>query len=146
MKTRPDFSPVMLAGFLQARFESRSKSRRKWLNDLRKRAGITERQMDSALNGRLRQAAARARLWGALGIVPADYGIGLVDGGKQEFVSAHGRTGAGAPGLREGGAKVRRGPSGPVSEKTAKPGGVRAQGLADLVDAKRAMERINDDG
>ncbi|MEX3008986.1 hypothetical protein [Hoeflea sp. TYP-13] len=94
MKPRPDFSPLVLAGFLQIRLgglhcrhgkvlETCSTCRRNYLIELRKNADITERQLDSALHGRLRQAAARERLWAALNCAPPDHGIRLLSNGQQ---------------------------------------------------------------
>lgn len=85
----PDFSPSMLRLFVQARclhgvssgiFKDIKAAQR----GLRKAAGITSAAFDVAWSGRLNKAATRAKLWGALGTVPGDYGITLTDDGGQQ--------------------------------------------------------------
>jgi hypothetical protein len=101
--TRPDFSPAMLSFFLRARahfahgnrdaegaqkgkhparcgFQATAKREKAmW----RKLARVTHAEMEFAWMGRLLSPAPRARLWGALGHVPGDYGILLTHGGQE---------------------------------------------------------------
>ena len=95
---RPEFSPQMLRLFLMARISDavfraggpkpaggvRYDATRKAKAVIRKSAGVTNFEFNFAWAGRLTEAAPRARLWGALGCVPADHGITLTaDGGQQ---------------------------------------------------------------
>lgn len=95
MKTRPDFSPANLSKFLRIRLavlecrhtatcKACSRCRGKYLENRRKEAGLTTAQMYAALIGRLNAAGPRDRLWRAIGCAPADHGIRLLGGGKQE--------------------------------------------------------------
>lgn len=91
--TRPDFSPAMLSFFLRARahfahanhparcgFQAAAKREKAiW----RKLARVTHAEMEFAWMGRLLSPAPRARLWGALGHAPGDYGILLTHGGQE---------------------------------------------------------------
>lgn len=51
---------------------------------LRKAAGVTSAAFDVAWSGRLNTAATRLKLWGALGVIPADHGVMLTDDGGQQ--------------------------------------------------------------
>ncbi|MER2535504.1 MAG: hypothetical protein ABTQ31_10125 [Rhizobiaceae bacterium] len=75
----PDFSPAMLKFFLRARAMHEGKPARA---RLRKAARVTVAEMDMAWMGRLERPDPRARLWGALGHVPADHGVMLNHGGQ----------------------------------------------------------------
>ncbi len=99
MTTRPDFSPPVLAGFIRVRKRVASCShtpldavpcqrcQNKVRDELRRAAGVTCAEMDMAMHGRLASAVPRDHLWRALGIVPADYRIRLLNGGKQEGIN-----------------------------------------------------------
>lgn len=76
----PDFSPSMLRFFLRARVAHEGKAVRA---RLRKAARVTVAEMDMAWMGRLLRPDPRARLWGALGHVPADHGFCLTHGGQE---------------------------------------------------------------
>lgn len=92
MSARPDFSPAMLRLFLRARAvnaafglrgpdaATAARLSRAWL---RKSAGVTAKVFALAWTGRLNSADARAKLWGALGIVPGDHRVRLTDDGGQ---------------------------------------------------------------
>ncbi|OJU12734.1 MAG: hypothetical protein BGN85_08695 [Alphaproteobacteria bacterium 64-11] len=88
----PDFSPAMLRFFLRGRvaFATHGLSggalmdaTRKAKAQIRKAAGVTNTAFDLAFMGRLDNGRDRARLWGALGIVPGDRGVLLTDDGGQ---------------------------------------------------------------
>lgn len=98
---RADFSPTVLKGFLRARVDIAAygaafpdpprkgadftKARREALAEIRKRAGVTEVQLDLAWHGRALSLEARGKIWlHGLGIDPAAYGVRLIEGGKQE--------------------------------------------------------------
>ncbi|MDF1606971.1 hypothetical protein PZ897_02140 [Hoeflea sp. YIM 152468] len=95
---RPEFSPAMLKVFLRARIADavfraggaepaggvRYDATRKAKAGIRKAAGVTNFEFNFAWTGRLNTAEARAKLWGALGHVPADHGVTLTDDGGQE--------------------------------------------------------------
>lgn len=101
--SRPDFSPAMLAFFLRARAHFAHASRaaagpqtskppvrggfqamaRHEKTRLRKLARVTHAEIEFAWMGRLLSPEPRARLWGALGHVPGDYGILLTHGGQE---------------------------------------------------------------
>lgn len=98
---RADFSPIMLKGFLRARVDIAAynaaypdpprkgadftAARREALATIRKRAGVTEVQLDLAWHGRALSLEARQKIWlQGLGIDPAAYGVRLVEGGRQE--------------------------------------------------------------
>nr|WP_210282388.1 hypothetical protein [Mesorhizobium sp. RMAD-H1] len=51
--------------------------------EIRKRARVTHGALDLAWMGRLNNPDDRVRIWGALGIVPADYGVTLTHGGQE---------------------------------------------------------------
>jgi hypothetical protein len=94
----PNFSPLMLKLFLRARISDavfraggaepsgrvRHDSTRKAKAAIRKAAGVTGFQFDAAWAGRLIGAEPRLKLWGALGLVPADHGVILTDDGGQQ--------------------------------------------------------------
>ncbi|MGE0425286.1 MAG: hypothetical protein AB7O88_23710 [Reyranellaceae bacterium] len=94
---RPDFSPAMLRFFLAARFArarhdavadgagpSRARRTARAETDrLRRLARVTAVEMDMARASQLLSPEARARLWGALGHVPAEHGIVLTHGGQE---------------------------------------------------------------
>jgi len=96
----PDFSADMLKSFLRIRVgylvmnaaypaPPKRPEHPKKIEDgvkarIRKAAGVTAVHFDMAWHGRALSVVPRARLWGALGIDPADYGIRLLDLGKQE--------------------------------------------------------------
>lgn len=94
---QPDFSPSMLRLFLRARISDavfraggpapaggvRYDAARKAKAGIRKAAGVTNFEFNFAWAGHLRAAATRAKLWGALGCVPAEHGVTLTDDGGQ---------------------------------------------------------------
>ena len=80
MTGRPDYSPAMLRFFLRARAAHHGKA---ITARLRKAARVTLAEFDMAWMGRLNSPEPRLRLWGALGIVPADHGILLTHGGQE---------------------------------------------------------------
>tara|TARA_R100000655_G_scaffold82265_1_gene121772 strand:+ start:526 stop:804 length:279 start_codon:yes stop_codon:yes gene_type:complete len=87
--TKPEFSPEMLRLFVRARClhavsAGISRDIKAAKAGLRKAAGVTSAAFDIAWSGRLNRAETRARLWGAMGCVPADHGITLTDDGGQE--------------------------------------------------------------
>ena len=88
----PEFSPAMLRLFLRGRVNhaafgltggARFDAIRDAKRDIRKRADVTNFVLDFAWMGRLNTATDRAKLWGALGIVPGDHGVRLTDDGGQ---------------------------------------------------------------
>lgn len=92
MSGGPEFSPRMLRLFLQARVlhaaeglahGARADALRAAKAAIRRRAKVTHFEFNFAWRGLLGDAATRARLWAALGIVPAEHGVTLVDGGGQ---------------------------------------------------------------
>jgi hypothetical protein len=89
----PDFSPLMLKQFLTLRvammvrldFPSQPRSGEKAaLADLRKRSGLSRDEFDLACKGKLKTGIPRAKIWAALWIDPASFGILLTDDGGQE--------------------------------------------------------------
>ncbi|OJX99085.1 MAG: hypothetical protein BGP07_03220 [Rhizobiales bacterium 63-22] len=91
--TKPVFSPAMLRLFLMGHAERfalehddmpREKALRAFRSYVRHTAGVTAAIIDQAFAGRLCNASARVRLWGFLGLIPADLGVMLLDNGKQE--------------------------------------------------------------
>ena len=93
----PDFSPQMLGKFLQLRvahmvrvsFPSVGKSAEKAAcAELRKLSGLTRDQFALAFAGRLREGRARAKIWAALWVDPAEFNLLLTDDGKQEVRDA----------------------------------------------------------
>jgi hypothetical protein len=89
----PDFSHQMLKSFLHLRvkamvlidYPSIGKSGEKAAKvTLRKRSGLTRDEFDLAWSGRLTEGRARARIWAALWVDPADFGLLLTDDGGQE--------------------------------------------------------------
>lgn len=89
----PEYSPRMLRLFLHARClhaadgltgGARFDALKRAKTRLRKSAGVSNFEFDFAWMGRLHSAAARAKLWGACGVVPGDYGITLTDDGGQQ--------------------------------------------------------------
>jgi hypothetical protein len=90
---KPDFSPTMLRDFLHLRvkamvlidFPSVGKSgERAAKTDLRKRSGLSREEFDLAWAGRLKEGRARAKIWAALWVDPATFGLLLTDDGRQE--------------------------------------------------------------
>lgn len=77
----PEFSPAMLRLFLRARAVHEGSAER-FSRRTRKAAGVTVAQFESAWTGRLASPQPRSRLWGALGLVPADHGVMLNPGGQ----------------------------------------------------------------
>ena len=91
----PDFSPSMLKTFLRLRVghmanlafpSTRNTAERGARTELRKISRLTRAEFDDAWNGRLKGGQARARIWAALWVDPADYGQVLTDDGGQETV------------------------------------------------------------
>lgn len=94
----PEFSPAMLRLFLRARISDavfraggatpsggvRYDATRKAKAAIRKAACVTNFEFNFAWAGRLTNAETRAKLWGALGCVPADHGVVLTDDGGQQ--------------------------------------------------------------
>lgn len=93
----PEFSSSMLKLFLRARISDavfraggsepsggvRYDATRKAKAAIRKAAGVTNFEFNFAWAGRLMRAETRVKLWGALGVVPADHGVILTDDGGQ---------------------------------------------------------------
>ncbi|APH71427.1 hypothetical protein [Aquibium oceanicum] len=77
----PEYSPAMLRLFLRARAVHEGSAAR-FARRTRKAAKVTEAQFESAWTGRLTSPQPRSRLWGALGLVPADHGVMLTAGGQ----------------------------------------------------------------
>ena len=93
----PDFSPSMLKTFLRLRVRhmanlafpsTRNTAERGAKTELRKSSGLTRSEFEDAWNGRLKGGQARARIWVALWVDPADCGQLLTDDGGQETVHA----------------------------------------------------------
>jgi hypothetical protein len=102
-----DFSPTMLKGFLHARCEmagyravfpdpkastrrpprSFEAARAAEKERIRKSAGVSVEQIDLAWSGRTLGVEPREKLWRALGVDLATYGVKLVDYGKWEKVA-----------------------------------------------------------
>jgi len=87
MSRAPEFSPAMLrlhltARAMLARIDDRH-SAKEFARVLAKRAGVRLRSVQLAIDGRLKKADPRVRLWAALGHFPADFGIVLDDRGGQ---------------------------------------------------------------
>ncbi len=98
----PDLSPAMLKAFLLVQIghagnlgaslpparkredAGRRNAEKAERARIRKAASISDALMAEALAGRLANAALRARLWSALGIVPETLGVTLTDDGGQE--------------------------------------------------------------
>lgn len=90
----PDYSPAMLRGFLTARIVmaehlaansevARRNARRAEKVMIRNAAQVSDAILTLALQGRLMNGTLRARIWGAIGIVPAVLGVTLTDDGGQ---------------------------------------------------------------
>ncbi len=77
----PEFSPAMLRLFLRARAVHEG-SAEQFARRTRKAAKVTEAQFEMAWMGRLNSPQPRSRLWGALGLVPADHGVMLTPDGQ----------------------------------------------------------------
>lgn len=93
----PDFSPAMLKGFLQARvymtvhasFPYRSQEAVKAARDeLRERCHVSRQEFWHAWQGLLEDGRARAKIWAALWVDPAEFRILLTDDGGQEVRDA----------------------------------------------------------
>jgi hypothetical protein len=84
----PDYSPSTLALFLRARRMAREElhRRRKPLADeLVAVTGLPLSDVDSAFDGRLKDAGKRASLWAVLGHHPSDFGIVFDNRGGQRI-------------------------------------------------------------
>lgn len=82
----PDFSPAMLALFLRARAfacEEFSAGKAQFAEHMVTVSGLAWSDVRSAFAGKLVDAGKRARLWAALGHIPADYNIVFDDAGGQ---------------------------------------------------------------
>lgn len=89
----PEFSQSMLRLFLHARcrhehFERPARcgfqtTKNRVLDAVRRKAQVTHHDMSMAWMGRLMTAETRARIWRALGLDPADYGVTLTHGGQE---------------------------------------------------------------
>lgn len=90
----PDYSPAMLRGFLAARITlaehlagsteaARRNARRTERTRIRTAAAVSDAVIAEAIGGRLKNAALRVRIWGALGVVPAVLEVSLDDDGGQ---------------------------------------------------------------
>ena len=88
----PDFSPSMLKSFLRIRvaamaqisFPSVGRSAEKSAKaELRKHSGLSREDFELAYSGRLSDPESRTRIWKALWIDPALYGVRLTDGGQE---------------------------------------------------------------
>lgn len=96
MKPVPQFSPAMLQFFLRAgaayRVFSDASDRKpqdiamRFRADMRRAARVTAMEMEMAWMGRLNRAEPRAKLWAALKIDVADFGVRLTDQGGQEVM------------------------------------------------------------
>ena len=93
----PDFSPAMLKAFLRLRVahmagltfsSSRITAERSAKAELRQCSGLTRAEFDDAWQGRLKAGRARAKIWAALWVDPAEHGLLLADDGGQEVVHA----------------------------------------------------------
>ena len=88
----PDFSPRMLALFLEARVvarmcwrgEDRREAVKRFTRETAKVARVAQRTIENARRGLVHDGAKRALIWGALGVVPGDFGVLLTDDGGQE--------------------------------------------------------------
>ncbi len=92
---QPDYSPKALQLFVHARVRhagadaalmasaNRISGEKAEKRKLRKNSGITVVQFDMAWMGTLRRALPRTRLWSAMDVFPADFGIILTDDGGQ---------------------------------------------------------------
>lgn len=88
----PEFSPAMLRLFIEGRVVfamlsqglTRAKAVRVVVRALARDSRKGRDVVEAARQGRLQDGTARAGLWGALGIVPADFGVFLLDDGGQE--------------------------------------------------------------
>jgi hypothetical protein len=87
----PDYSPAMLASFLRIRVAYANLTAFKPGHDtikaeramLAHAAGVTPGDFWVAWQGNALGAGLRARLWAALGVYPADFGVVLDDAGGQ---------------------------------------------------------------
>jgi hypothetical protein len=91
----PDFSPATLKSFLRLRARhmanlafssSRVNADRAAKVELRKLSGLTRAEFEGAWSGRLKAGRARARIWAALWVDPAEHCLLLTDDGGQEVV------------------------------------------------------------
>ena len=86
-----DFSPAMLKGFLHIRVTHEASVAMYPGRDaelvakvaLQQRADVTDKDFRLAWRGRLLAPAPRERLWRALGVPPALFGVTLVHGGQE---------------------------------------------------------------
>lgn len=93
----PSYSPFMLKAFLRLggqyrwlivpKTAGREATVQRYCIDIRKAAKVSVEDFDLAWSGRLRVAAAREKLWAALGVVPSEQGVRLLDNGGQEVIS-----------------------------------------------------------
>ncbi|MBB3608648.1 hypothetical protein [Rhizobium sp. BK602] len=93
----PDFSPDMLKRFLRLRvdmmvrisFPSQGRSAEKAARaELRQRCDVSRQEFWDAWQGRLGNGRLRAKIWAALWVDPAEFGLLLTDDGGQEAVDA----------------------------------------------------------
>lgn len=92
----PEYSPRMLKAFLRLggdyrwfsypKRAGREATVERYKLDIRKTSRVSQSDFDLAWDGRLKAAEPRAKIWSALKIVPADYGVRLLDNGSQEVV------------------------------------------------------------
>lgn len=90
----PDFSPKMLAMFLEGRVQirvaefavSRKAAKRYMRQDLAHITGLDESAISLAMAGQLKAKEPRTKIWAALEIYPAFYRVLLTDDGGQEVI------------------------------------------------------------
>jgi hypothetical protein len=88
---QPDYSSEMLQAFLHIRVDFTNRTSfspgydtiKAERHVLAKTAGVTKDQIWRAWQGKPVNAAVRTRLWAALGVYPADFGVVLTDDGGQ---------------------------------------------------------------
>lgn len=115
----PEFSPAMLRLFIEGRVVASAvaasglplkggdmkKAVKAVVRDLAKTSRQPQLVVEMARQGRVNCAMTRAGLWGALGLVPGDFGVLLTDDGGQSFAS----RAAGAPAGPRDGSDARSG-------------------------------------
>lgn len=77
--------PDVAAPTGQRRHEARRPAERRMKDAIRKAAGVTNVEFEMAWMGRLWGAEERSKLWGALGHVPADFGVRLTRAGQENI-------------------------------------------------------------
>lgn len=88
----PDYSPAILKAFLHAHviFNAQCEAatqKAAWRHlrkELRFATKLKASDLDDAYAGRLHRGVARAKLWAALGVFPADFEVLLDNSGNQE--------------------------------------------------------------